>query len=456
MTMTKQEKFLSQIKYGCLALWKNFGILPSVAAGQAALESGWGQSELAMKYNNLFGIKGEYEGNSVRLPTTEFHDGKMINVVDEFRSYPNWSTSILDYGAFLTGKDRYKDAIGVKDYRIQIERIHKAGYATDPNYSEKVIRIIEEYDLHKWDLITFIHDFEGIEKVEKPKEEEDKEKDESGVKVEMSDVMLDAGHGGTDNGATGNGLREKDLNLAMALRVGEILTKDYEGIKIHYTRTTDKTLSLKERSDMANKANVDFFMSFHINAGGGTGYEDYIYDKLATNGETDKARQKIHEEVKKVLNKYGVTNRGMKKANFHVLRETKMKAVLVETLFIDNANDAELLKNETFHEDMAQAYAAGIAKVVGGKKKPKSTPQPNPEQLKDQPKTLYRVQVGAFKNKENADKLKKELEQKEINAFIRLVDGLYKVQVGAYSVKANAEKQKERLEKLGYKPFITK
>lgn len=262
-------------------------------------------------------------------------------------------------------------------------------------------------------------------------------------------VWLDAGHGGEDSGAVGNGLYEKNITLSLTNRVGEILTKEFDGVTVKYSRTTDKTMSLSERTNAANKAKADYFMSIHVNAGGGTGYEDFVYNGRIQST-TESARKAVHDEVKKVLNKYGIRNRGTKKANFHVLRETTMPAILVETLFIDNKEDANLLKNKTFLEDIAQAYAKGIAKVVGAKKKPK--PQPSPSNPSG---TIYRVQVGAFKNKENAYALEKKVEAKGFDAFVKIVDGLYKVQVGAYSVYANAEKQKARLKAAGFDAFIT-
>lgn len=147
----KTDKFLKEIKSGALELWKKFGILPSIAAGQAALESAWGESGLATKYNNLFGIKGSYQGNSAMLNTWEVYGGERYDIKDNFRAYPNWSTSILDYGVFLTVNQRYKKAIGLKDYKDQIKAIHNAGYATDPQYADKVISIIEKYGLDDWD-----------------------------------------------------------------------------------------------------------------------------------------------------------------------------------------------------------------------------------------------------------------------------------------------------------------
>ncbi|WP_182104284.1 glucosaminidase domain-containing protein [Niallia taxi] len=148
---TKTEKFLAGIKSGALTLWDKFGILPSVAAGQAALESAWGGSGLATRYNNLFGIKGSYQGNSAMMNTWEVYGGKRYDITDGFRAYPDQATSILDYGVFLTVNKRYAKAIGLKDYKSQIMAIHNAGYATDPNYSTKVISIIEKYGLASWD-----------------------------------------------------------------------------------------------------------------------------------------------------------------------------------------------------------------------------------------------------------------------------------------------------------------
>lgn len=149
--MSKTVNFLNKIKPGAMQLWGKFGILPSVAAGQAALESAWGQSGLATKYNNLFGIKGSYKGNSAMMNTWEVYGGKRYDIKDNFRAYPDWETSILDYGVFLTVNKRYEKAIGLTDYKKQITEIHNAGYATDPDYAKKVISIIEKHNLMAWD-----------------------------------------------------------------------------------------------------------------------------------------------------------------------------------------------------------------------------------------------------------------------------------------------------------------
>ncbi|MDF2649490.1 MAG: N-acetylmuramoyl-L-alanine amidase [Paenibacillus sp.] len=182
-------------------------------------------------------------------------------------------------------------------------------------------------------------------------------------------IHLDAGHGGKDSGAVGNGLKEKDITLSLAKTIRTILEKDYINIVVNMTRTTDTFVALSTRADLANKENTDYFFSIHVNAGGGTGYEDYIYNQSSTGSSTDTARAKLHNAVLPVLKKYNLVDRGKKKANYAVLRETKMRAVLAETLFIDTLADANHLKNHTFLDDIAHAYAKGLAIIVGATRK---------------------------------------------------------------------------------------
>lgn len=93
----------------------------------------------------------------------------------------------------------------------------------------------------------------------------------------MVKLFIDPGHGGTDPGAVGNGLQEKSLTLQIATRIKDILTLEYDNVSIRMSRTGDQTVSLSERTNAANAWGADFFLSVHINAGGGTGYEDYVY-----------------------------------------------------------------------------------------------------------------------------------------------------------------------------------
>ncbi|MGG1599306.1 N-acetylmuramoyl-L-alanine amidase family protein [Paenibacillus naphthalenovorans] len=172
-------------------------------------------------------------------------------------------------------------------------------------------------------------------------------------------IMIDAGHGGKDPGAVGNGLREKDLTLKLALRIGELLTA--RGADVRYTRTNDVFLELLERARAANTAGVDYFVSIHINAGGGSGFESFTYP--GSSGVTAAYRNVIHHHVAAAFDKFGLPDRGQKQANLAVLRETHMPATLLEYGFIDHFKDSALLKEDGFLEQLAQSTAAGVAEA---------------------------------------------------------------------------------------------
>src|SRR5690625_5241178 len=110
----------------------------------------------------------------------------------------------------------------------------------------------------------------------------------------MIKILIDPGHGGDDSGETGNGLKEKDLTLDISKRIKNYLDDHYTGHRIKMSRTGDATVSLSERTNEANNWGADFFLSIHINSGGGTGYEDYIYNQLDDSSETAKLRSEEH------------------------------------------------------------------------------------------------------------------------------------------------------------------
>src|SRR5690625_3076380 len=194
-------------------------------------------------------------------------------------------------------------------------------------------------------------------------------------------ILIDPGHGGDDPGASANGLKEKDLTLDISKRVNDNLLSNYE-VETKMTRTSDKTVSLNKRTSGANAWAADLFLSVHINSGGGTGYEDYIHSSFGPQSRSIKrydttspeVQAEIRSEVKKVLKKYGIRDRGDKQANFHVLRESGMPAVLLEIMFIDTKKDADLLKNATFKQDMANGISKGVAKAYKLKSKNNSSP----------------------------------------------------------------------------------
>lgn len=262
----------------------------------------------------------------------------------------------------------------------------------------------------------------------------------------MLTVVLDPGHGGTDSGAVYKQYREKDFNLKVALMVREFLLESYV-VDVLMTRTKDETLSLQARTDFANAKKADFFFSIHHNAAGGTGFESYIYNGTIPTA-TKEIQGIIHKEIVFTTNKYDVFDRGQKKANFYVLRNTRMNALLIEVLFIDNERDLRLMLNDQFLKDVAKAAATGIAKALNLPRKPK--PKPHPQPGTD---TLYKVIAGSFKEEENAEQRAEMLKTNKIEAYIYpvMINGskFYRVQAGAFTMKENADELVAKLKAIG-------
>ncbi|KIN37967.1 hypothetical protein B4071_2803 [Bacillus subtilis] len=158
-----KEDFIKQIAADAQRVYKNHQILASLIIAQGCLESAWGTSELATKGYNLFGMKGEYNGQYVTMMTWEVINGENVQVSAKFRKYPSWKESIDDLAnLYLNGvswdKDHYRAVVGEKDYQKATSALVKAGYATDPNYATKLNSIISTYGLTKYDTTEGIPD----------------------------------------------------------------------------------------------------------------------------------------------------------------------------------------------------------------------------------------------------------------------------------------------------------
>ena len=151
----RNVQFLESIHQGAVDGWKQFGVLPSLTGAQAIIESGWGQSALTTQGHNLFGIKGAYNGQSVTMPTYEYYGGRYVQINDAFRAYPSNYESIVDHGRFLKENSRYSNLIGQKDYQTVTRLIRQDGYATDPQYTNTLNRVIQQYNLTAWDQEAF-------------------------------------------------------------------------------------------------------------------------------------------------------------------------------------------------------------------------------------------------------------------------------------------------------------
>lgn len=250
---------------------------------------------------------------------------------------------------------------------------------------------------------------------------------------------LHAGHGGADPGAVYQGRQEKDDNLKLALAVGERLQNS--GLDVYYTRTEDIYQTPYQKAMAANESGADFLVSLHRNSSEYpnqyTGVETLIYDK---NGEKAEIAEDINEELENI----GFRNNGVKiRPGLVILRRSKMPAVLVESGFINSEEDNRLFDEE--FDRIADGIADAILKnfsLTG-------------EEETEQEETYYRVQTGAYRNRENAVRQQKKLTEEGYPAFLLEREGYYLVQVGAFRKLENAVRMEAHLRENGYQTYIT-
>lgn len=327
-------------------------------------------------------------------------------------------------------------------------------------------------------------------------------------------IALDAGHGGSDPGAVYKDRREKDDTLDLTLAVGDILKKN--GIDVYYTRTTDEYETPFKKATDANNSGADLFVSIHRNSSENpnqySGVETLVYSDTGLKAEV--ARNINNQLEDAGFKNLGVDER----KNLVVLKRTKMPAVLVEAGFINNDKDNYLFDEEfdSIAQAIADGILESIPSGRPGNttsNKSNSTDNNNysnnnsnnnnssNSQMNNSGRTssapidstamvnsippdnevfsvpvsssnimtqcpcdnndydteneaLYRVQVGAYRNKDNADRMLNSLLMDGFPAFIIYEDGYYKVQVGAYRILLNAIKMEQRLRRFRYSTYI--
>lgn len=227
----------------------------------------------------------------------------------------------------------------------------------------------------------------------------------NGFKKTISTIVIDAGHGGNDPGSMSNGVKEKDITLALSLAFGKKLQELIPEIKVIYTRSTDKFIPLWERATVANKNAADLFISIHCNSHNNTAIlgtetfamglhkaednlevakrennvlllendyqekyegfdpnspESHIYFSLYQNAymeQSIKLAAKVEHQISKGINRQ---SRGVKQAGFVVLWKTGMPSILVESGFISNQKDRDYLNSPAGVDEMATAMATAV------------------------------------------------------------------------------------------------
>lgn len=211
-------------------------------------------------------------------------------------------------------------------------------------------------------------------------------------------VVIDPGHGGHDQGCHGSSAKEKDIALAIALKLGEFIKKNYPGIKLVFTRKTDIFVELDERAQIANRNKADLFICIHANsaASNASGAETFVLGLNRTESQQKVAEREnaaIHLEedggekykdfdlsvdaiiarqlqlsvfldhsitfaslIQSEMGKIGRVNRGVKQAGFLVLYKTTMPSVLIETGFLTNKEEEKFLSDTANQNLMAKSF----------------------------------------------------------------------------------------------------
>lgn len=327
-------------------------------------------------------------------------------------------------------------------------------------------------------------------------------------------IALDAGHGGSDPGAVYKGRQEKVDTLDLTLAVGDILKKN--GIDVYYTRTTDEYETPFKKATDANNSGADLFVSIHRNSSENpnqySGVETLVYSDTGLKAEV--ARNINNQLEDAGFKNLGVDER----KNLVVLKRTKMPAVLVEAGFINNDKDNYLFDEEfdsiaqAIADGILESIPSGRPGNTTSNKSNRTDNNNNSNnnsnnnnssnsQMNNSGRTasapidstamvnsippdnevfsvpvsssnimpqcpcdnndydteneaLYRVQVGAYRNKDNSDRMLNSLLMDGFPAFIIYEDGYYKVQVGAYRILLNAIKMEQRLRRFRYSTYI--
>lgn len=224
----------------------------------------------------------------------------------------------------------------------------------------------------------------------------------------MARLCFDYGHGGEDPGAIYSSRKESNEVLSLGRAVAAEVRR--HGVIVDETRTSDVTVSLNNRSSFENRNTYDYFISFHRNAfepEKAKGVETYTY---LNGGAKSKG---LAQRIQTSLVALGFVDRGVKEANYHVLRETKAPAVLVEIGFIDNSGDNALFNSK--RNEIIKALVKAILEQIGITYVEASAPT-----QAENGETLYRVMAGSYKVRENAESQVQKLKAAGFDATIMI------------------------------------
>lgn len=253
-------------------------------------------------------------------------------------------------------------------------------------------------------------------------------------------IIVDAGHGGYDNGATYNGRKEKDDNLRLALAVGDKLERD--GFDVVYTRTDDTYTSPTGKARIGNENGGDYFVSIHRNSAANPNQYNGVQTLIYNNSGIKSA---MAENVNSQLEKLGFNNLGIEiRPNLAVLRRTNMPAILVEAGFINSDKDNALF-DEKF-DQIANAIATGIENTLSTSAVTASTSYDFPYN--------FQLLAGCYKSIENARQTIQALTDYGYEPSLYFDDGIYQLRVGGFDTREEAVEEMLDLRENGLDTLI--
>ena len=431
--MTRDEfiKFVAEI---AVKDWRERRImLPSIVIAQACKESAFGTSELAIRALAIFGIKlNGWTGKSYLKKADEQNADSSFRVDLScfWRAYNSWEESIIDHNTYIAtrkvGKQtepNFKAIVGetnvkkvlagfvgntnraktaerctdpeLKKYVLEGESVYP--YATGLNYPQSLLDdYILKYNLTQYDTIEEVRD--------------------------VVKIAIDAGHGlytagkrVTLSNIDPSNTREWSLNDRIADKL-EALLRSYECEVLRTDDTTGKRdVALDERVNKANKWGADVFISIHHNAGingrSGGGTVVYYY---SSNPERATQARALYDHITALTGLVGNRSAKVAKYGYYVIKNTKAPAFLIENGFMDSTTDVPVILTEAH----ANKTARGLLNFLVDKFDLELSEDAPKEEPAEDNSNLYRVQVGAFRNKNNAEKLKSELKSKGYEAIV--------------------------------------
>lgn len=435
--MTKEENFIKLIGTKAQKDYQKNGILASVTIAQACLESGYGTTVLAKNANNLFGMKTSLSGNTWKtvwdgiskytiVTREEYVQGQISMVSADFRQYPSIDKSIEDHSLYLLqakkgAELRYKGLSREKDYRKAIQIIKDGGYATDNNYVNKICNLIERWNLTKYDIIN------------NGKEENNMAYSNSS----LADYTIKSpNHSGQRTHKIDRITPHCVVGQLNAESIGNIFLNPSMEASCNYGIGTEGKVCL-----IVDEANRSWCSSSNENDQRAITIEcaSDMTDPYTFN---DKVYNKLIElcvDICKRNGKNKILWFNDKSTALNYSPKANEMVLTVHRWFANKSCPGDWMYNRMGR------LADEVNKRLGNSQ---SVPTPPADKL-------YRVQVGAYKVKANAEAQLKEIKKAGFkDAFITREKEFYKIQTGAYKNKANAENQLKEIKKKGFDGFI--